>query len=330
MHIRELDHQESVEVFPHNEGERELIAYPFDFDRAHFIALEDGRRIGRISANTSKRDPGRGYFGFFHVEETGLSESEDACARALLSYAESWLRGKGASHIVGPVNYSTLFDYRIRLDPEEGDSGKEPFFWEPSGSPRSRVWFEREGYQVFEEYHSCAYRNVERVLPVSEKRYEEAIRSGFSTRPIRFTGGNSPDLEILFRINSRAFQDSFLAEPFDLDAYRTLNVPKYTKLLSDFSFFILNPEGREVGYFFLFPDRESLVWKTLALFPEYQKAGLAGFGIHHALKLALDRGISSVVSALIRRGAPSEALLSRAAPLKAWERRYGVFRKTLG
>ena len=67
----------------------------------------------------------------------------------------------------------------------------------------------------------------------------------------------------------------------------------------------------------------------MAILPEYQKAGLASFGIHHSLMLAEKYGIQKVIAALIRNGAPSEVLLKRAESFLIWEHRYAVFEKSI-
>jgi GNAT superfamily N-acetyltransferase len=321
----QLDLEEAIRIFPRTGREREILSHPFDFKRTHFVIRDESGVQGRISANLSKSDPSRGYFGFLRVE-AGSVTGTNGFAEALLAHAEAWLKENGAREAIGPVNYSTLFDYRVRLD---SDAGSPSFFWEPGANPGCLPLLEASGYQLLASYHSRAYRDTASVLPFSEQRYREALNAGFKTRPIRFSGSGANDLEALYRINSSSFQDAFLAEPLDRGAYLKLNVPGYASLLSDFSFFLLNPEGVEVGYFFLFPDQGHVVWKTIAILPEYQKAGLAGFGIHHAVALAQEKGISRVVAALIREGAPSEALLSKAAHLMIWEHRYGVFKKAL-
>jgi GNAT superfamily N-acetyltransferase len=108
-----------------------------------------------------------------------------------------------------------------------------------------------------------------------------------------------------------------------------LIAPQYFSRLSEYTFFILNPAGEEIGYFFLFVENGYLVWKTVAILPEYQGAGLASFGIHHALQLALRNGVDKLLAALIRNGAPSEVLLNRAKSLQLWEHRYAVFEKSI-
>jgi GNAT superfamily N-acetyltransferase len=328
IHFRELSPAEVPVLFPRTEEERKIVSFPFQFKRSHFFATIQDQVVGRISVNLSQKDPTRGYFGFFHVDPS-LDSNGEECAQGLLALAEDWLCSNGVTQVIGPVNYSTLFEYRFGLG-RSGNNGQIPeFSWEPADRPEYTRWVLNKGYALLEEYHSRAFRDPALVLGVSEKRYKEALEVGFKTRPIQFSGVGSPDLEALYRINSKSFEDSFLSEPFDFAAYATLNVPKYVSLLSEFSFFILSPKGEEIGYFFLFPDQEYLVWKTIAILPEYQKAGLAGFGIHHALEIAHQKGISKVIAALIRRGAPSEALLTKAESLLIWEHRYGLFRKKI-
>lgn len=321
-----------ISVFSQNEEEQRTLAHPFSFARAHFVAQKEGCTVGRISANRSPSQPKRGYFGFFDVDPD-LGKETSLCAALLLESAESWLRAQGVEQVFGPVNYSTLFDYRVRLDSDLEARESPRFSWEPNQPESQLQWLHESGYQLHEEYRSTAFRDSGLVLPVSENRYREAMDSGFTVRPIRQdkekSGILESDLRALFKINSKSFQESFLSEPFDLKAYQQLNIPRYEKLLSDLSFFIVSPGGEEIGYFFLFVDQGYLVWKTLAILPEYQKAGLAGFGIHYAIQTANARGISKVVTALIRKGAPSESLLEKAAPLRLWTHRYGVFNKSL-
>lgn len=327
MKILKADLTNDLDRFGRDEWEKRVLRFPFAFEREHFLAHEGDRIIGRIAANRSERDPSRGYVGFLRVEET--ADRRKAVVHALLDQAESWLTARGVSKCYGPVNYHTMFDYRLRLPDRPGVPEAPSFFWEPSQPPEQVAWFEEVGYVLHEEYHSRAYRNLDSILPKSSKRYQEALDAGFSTRPIDLITDPGKTLAALVRVNSGSFAESVLSEPFDSAAYRALVAPKFTGLLSEFSFFILNPAGEEIGYFFLFQESGVLVWKTLAILPEYQGAGLAAFGIHHALLLAEKHGIKEVVAALIRKGAQSEHLLKRGEEFLVWEHRYGVFVKEL-
>lgn len=324
--IRKLLLEELVTGFARTEFEKAIFGFSFEFDRAHW--MEEGvDRPGRVAANLSWRDPESGYIGFFELDPAVPGAADRALA--LIGEALHWLRERGVRMVHGPVNYHTLFDYRFRLEDGPSSESAPHFFWEPSQPVAHVDWFKLAGFDLVEEYHSRAYRNLDLILPKSKVRYEQALEKGYFVRPLDFVGNRTRDLQALTRINAGSFEQSFLAESFDPRAYQTLVAPRFASLLSEFSFFILNPEGEEIGYFFLFPESGYLVWKTLAILPEYQGTGLAAFGIHHALTLASAHGIERVVSALIRNGAQSEHLLKRGEAFQIWEHRYGVFRKTL-
>jgi GNAT superfamily N-acetyltransferase len=322
--IVELSLEESLIRFARTEFEKKLIAYPFAFPRSHFIYEDQGHVLGRISANLSLRDPERGYIGMFDAEK----DSSDAVASALIRAAEDWLLSQGVNRVYGPVNYSTFFDYRFEVA-RSGTEEKFPFFWEPRNPAHFPQWFLKNGYQVADEYFSRAFHRVQLILPVSQHRYDDALKAGFSTRTLDLSGNAAHELKMLSKINAGSFEESFIAEAFDEQLYRALIAPQYFSRLSEYTFFLLNPAGEEIGYFFLFVENGYLVWKTVAILPEYQGAGLASFGIHHALQLALKSGVDKLLAALIRTGAPSEVLLNRAKTLQIWEHRYAVFEKTV-
>ena len=323
--IRELTLVEAVALFARNESEKEFISFPFTFERTHFVFMTGERISGRISANLSLRDSGRGYIGMFECDAS--SPHASTIAGELIAVTEKWLKDRGVKNAYGPVNYSTMYQYRFELPRDAGDQTPS-FFWEPAQPAVYVDWFESAGYSVADRYFSKAFENLHLIVPKSQQRYDDALKMGFSTRVLDFSKDPQHELAMLSKINAGSFEESFLAEPFDEKAYRTLVAPRFFDVLSEFSFFILNPKGEEIGYYFLFPENGYLVWKTIAILPEYQKAGLAGFGIHHSLLLAEKHGIKKVVAALIRNGAPSEVLLKRGEQFQIWEHRYAVYGKT--
>jgi GNAT superfamily N-acetyltransferase len=75
-------------------------------DVQFFLALRDGRPIGRISAHIDRnlnefQDNQWGLFGFFECED------DPEAARALVDAAEAWLRERGRDRMVGPMDYTT-------------------------------------------------------------------------------------------------------------------------------------------------------------------------------------------------------------------------------
>lgn len=74
-----------------------------------FIARRGGKDVGRIAACVDRLmlemrpeqgfGPGTGIFGYFDAED-------EAVAHALLAAAESWLRERGMTHVLGPISLS--------------------------------------------------------------------------------------------------------------------------------------------------------------------------------------------------------------------------------
>ena len=70
-----------------------------------FLALRDGRAVGRISAHIDRvynayHDARWGWFGFLEVEE------DVEALEALLKAAENWLRERGCDRMVGPADFT--------------------------------------------------------------------------------------------------------------------------------------------------------------------------------------------------------------------------------
>jgi hypothetical protein len=68
----------------------------------YFLAVSNGRDVGRISAQVDRlvKDPAIGHFGLLAAEDSA------AVFAALLGAAESWLRERGKSKVLGPFSLS--------------------------------------------------------------------------------------------------------------------------------------------------------------------------------------------------------------------------------
>jgi len=70
-----------------------------------FIAIRDGRIVGRISAQIdaaydAEHGPGTGMFGFLEMED------DTEVAGALVGAAQGWLAERGRNHMIGPMDYT--------------------------------------------------------------------------------------------------------------------------------------------------------------------------------------------------------------------------------
>ena len=82
--IREVQIQELGSRFARTEFEKKILAFPFEFERAHFIDERDGASVpGRVAASVSLRDPESGYIGFFvllgAISAGGLCRMVSSC-----------------------------------------------------------------------------------------------------------------------------------------------------------------------------------------------------------------------------------------------------------
>ena len=90
-------------------------------DRELFLALRDGRPVGRIAAIENRAHNAHhgdrvGFFGFFECEE------DPGAAAVLLDAASEWLEARGLTSMRGPVNPSTNGEVGILV---------RGFRWEP-------------------------------------------------------------------------------------------------------------------------------------------------------------------------------------------------------
>lgn len=86
-----------------------------DAARALFIAVQDGRDVGRIAAIENRahnrfHDDRAGFWGFFE------SVHDQAVADALFNAAEGWLATRGLATMRGPFNPSTNYECGLLVD----------------------------------------------------------------------------------------------------------------------------------------------------------------------------------------------------------------------
>lgn len=144
-------------------------------ERELFLALRDGRPVGRVAAIHNRRhndfhEERAGFFGFFET----LDDPE--VASALLDAATEWLSERGAVLIRGPVSPSTNHECGLLVE----GHGSAPVFmtpWNPpyyaellegAGLRKAKdllgFWFPlEEGFELPERYRRAADRIKERT-----------------------------------------------------------------------------------------------------------------------------------------------------------------------
>ncbi|MBC7690774.1 MAG: GNAT family N-acetyltransferase [Methylotenera sp.] len=295
--------------------------------------------LGRISANVDSTGT-RGFVGFFEIDLSSTHSEE--VAHALLAAAENWLKAQGVKQMIGPLDFSTWFSYRFRIEhesaePLESTAGSSPrFAWEPVNPPEYPAFFQSFGMSEIQAYHSQSYSApaADARLPGSEnlkKAYDFAVSQGFRFRPIDLAQFQTREIPLLHELSHQCFKDAFLFEPIPLPIFGAL----YAQALQRFDFspsrFVQTADGRTVGFLFAFIDRDYLVIKTIAVLEEFQNQKLSSALLHPAFDHCFQNQITRGISALVKSGAKSEHHETRSKQFaqRDWMHEYSLFGKDL-
>ena len=160
-------------------------------ERALFLAREHGQLLGRVAAILDKRyvefhDEDVGYFGFFEAHE------DPQICNALLDAVSEWLRAKGLTKFIGPMNPSTNYECALLIEgfdrpPAVMMPYNPPYYatvLEQCGLRKARDLVALEaviGQQPVERLNRLAERVLKRhpglvVRPVNLRRFGEEVR----------------------------------------------------------------------------------------------------------------------------------------------------------
>ncbi|KAJ3074242.1 hypothetical protein HK102_005850 [Quaeritorhiza haematococci] len=235
------------------------------------------RIVGRVGANVSCWSPKVGYMGFFEVdlsvpnyEEIGLALMREACA---------WLtREAKVEEVYGPVNISTFFPYRLRVDQSDEKMGS----WEPD-TPR-----------VYQEIFAKASflpckKSITSMIPLPTDNFEalhpihSELNEQYELRPLK-KETLKQQADILWDISAPAFigkpfYDSNLIttpqENFEFVFKPAINANAQPSTVFDYSVILYErATEKAIGYIYAFQDGPNLIVKTIALRREYRKGYL--------------------------------------------------------
>jgi GNAT superfamily N-acetyltransferase len=149
-------------------------------DAALFLARRDGEIVGRIMASD---DPNYNSLHQSNVGCFGLFESIDDpdVATALFQAAAGWLRKKGRTEIMGPIDYSTNYVCGLLIDGYQF----APTILTAHNPPYYRELIERCGFAKEKDWYAWWFADpakaAARLRPLTErfrKRWPVTIRAG--------------------------------------------------------------------------------------------------------------------------------------------------------
>jgi hypothetical protein len=216
-----------------------------------FLALRDGRAVGRISAQLDR------HFNDFHENDWGmfgfLEFEEDAeVLEALLDAAAGWLREHGRDRMVGPMDFTPNDELGVLIEGFE----IEPMIRQPWHPPYYHVYCEQAGLAKEVDLFMWEMRigNKEKILPIIWKLAEDLEpKHGIKIRRMTRRGLRR-DLDAFAAIYNEAWSRNWGFVPYteqDLNTYA-----QELHLVFDGDWFMVaeNPEGETVGIAMTVPD----------------------------------------------------------------------------
>jgi hypothetical protein len=223
---------------------------------APFLALRDGRPVGRIAAirNRLHNDYHHdltGFFGFFDF-------ADDEVADALFAAACDWLRQRGLTSARGP--YSPSINDTCGLVTEGFEN--PPCVFMPWNPPRYVETYRRLGLGEIRQLYAFDMDMTVPPSPAMTRLAERAqIKSGLTTRPFK-VNDLEKELRILQRLYNVTLDRNWGYVPVQWEELE--HSANGLKTIADerMLYFVMQGE-REVGYSISLPDINEFLRRTL-------------------------------------------------------------------
>ena len=265
---------------------------------------------------------------------------------ALLAAAVERLAAEGARHLVGPMDGSTWFGYRVVTDAAPGGVEAPRFVLEPWPEAVIGLAFRHAGFAPVAHYLSSRVARLPDESARSAADLDRLRQRGVTVRPLRLAEP-AAELEALHGLLLRAFAGNPYYAPLDLERFRALYGPLVARVDPNLVL-VAEAEGpvsgadrhpahgdrQPVGVLLAVPDAaqgmrgepvDTVVLKTLAVDPAWRREGLGGAltrAVHDAARRA---GYRSAVHALMHVENPSTRIGAAAVPI----RRYALLGRDL-
>jgi len=198
---------------------RRLNAFFSHGEADYFLAIRDGRVVGRITAHVNHafndyQKKNWGWFGFLELED------DAEVAEALLDAAGGWLRERGCERMVGPADFAMNNESGVLIEGFE----LRPMIVQPWHPPYYRELCEQAGLAKAMDLlmWNLEVSDRERVLPVIFELAEKVeSEHGIRVRPMRRMQLRK-DLDSFADVYNSAWSENWDFVPYskkDLDAY---------------------------------------------------------------------------------------------------------------
>ena len=280
-----------------------------------FLAYKDGVIKGRIAAilnnNHNKfKNVTEGFFGFYDLY------NDREVSKKLLSEAEKWLVGNGATKMTGPVNPSTNETAGLLVDGFESP----PVAMMTYNKPYYLDLLTAEGFT--KNVDLLAYDLPTNVVDKKTLKLKELLRQRLKDRNITIRNINlknfDSEVQKILKVYNAAWQENTGFVPMTDDEFKYL--AKDLKMILDKDFaFVAEHEGNTIGFALAIPDINQTLIKikggrllptgifkllfgkkkinyvriiALGVNKEYRKAGIEAFFYAEIIQRAIDKKIT--------------------------------------
>ena len=262
-----------------------------------FMVMRKGRICGRIAALISKDI-------VYHQKKTGLIGfyeciDADNVAKLLFVSAETYLKSKGCTYCIGPLNGSTWYKYRLTIP-----DSNPPFFLDNYHKPWYVKQFSDNSFVSISMYNSSQITSLY-VTGKRIKRLEKIFSNqGIIIRSIDLSNFEN-EIKKIHTICTASFKNNFLYTPISQNELAALYTgaqkfidPRYVLICEDTA-------GKPLAFVFCVPDLfeksiKTLVIKTIAVTPESRGKGLGTFLVEKIHLMAFRNDFNRIIHALMQ------------------------------
>jgi len=232
--------------------------------RQFFLAVRDGKDIGRISAfinpaHNAHSKANDGFFGFFDC----LPEAE--LGKALLEAAEAWLSGRQVNKVFGPSQWSVNEECGLLVDGFD----TPPVVMMPHGHPTYQAMIEGQGFTkatdmfAFQAELAAGYprpKMTQMMVKAAERNKDIVIRP---MRPSKFMD----DVNIVMDIFNDAWSENWGFVPFSDDQIKHM-AKEIKPIMFKEGMWVGEYKGDPIAYIWMIPDlNEAIRDLNGSLFP---------------------------------------------------------------
>ena len=235
-----------------------------------FVCEKEGELSARVFASLDQnlRQPDGqlvGHVGYFAFV------GDTASAEALLRAAEEWLKGKGVTHVHGPVNLNIFTGYRVQM------SGFDttPFPGEPRNPEYYGELLEKAGYKVLATWSSWD------LPPDFVKSSAEYFKKSASQSPLpglTIRKGDvsqlSEELQRLYQPTMEIFSSNYGFSQISQDEFLTAFIHLQPLMEADLFHILVDDSGQIGGFVFAYKnaptDHTRIIFHTAALLEKWR------------------------------------------------------------